>query len=285
MSVIPCEQDPSVRQQIAEFAEGLKTQAHKLGDHGLAEKDFYASPIFRGAIQQVRGEFAAAMRGKREFVQHVLNHMEDGGFIAGWDRAKRGVFYDYVVTLPSGRTTIIDLKGCLDGDNSKIFERPDGADEFVLWSLCTNVGADPRCNAWSGVHTRISAQIIARNQRVDGLVIWDMVCGTVGRACPKLLDESDARTTVIGPFCAPPPCIYLFPSSIPSVEAPKVGAQSLLTVELLAAFHSCFGGRDNEINHVSFEIASLGDETMRRTTIERGGVVQHSSDMTAIRHA
>ncbi|MFZ3178704.1 MAG: hypothetical protein WA156_00495 [Methylocystis silviterrae] len=90
---------------------------------------------------------------------------------------------------------------------------------------------------------------------------------------------------MIGPFCAPPPCIYLFPSSIPSVEAPKVGVQSLMNVELLAAFHSCFGGRDNEINHVSFEIASLGDDTMRRTTIERGGVVQHSSDMTAIRHA
>jgi hypothetical protein len=64
-----------------------------------------------------------------------------------------------------------------------------------------------------------------------------------------------------------------------------VSAQSLTNVELLAAFHSCFGGRDDEINHVSFEIASLGEETMRRTTIERGGVVQHSSDMTAIRRA
>lgn len=286
MSVIPCEQDPSVRLQIEQFAEVLKTQAHKLGDHGLAEKDFYASPIFRGAIQQVRGEFSATMRDKREFVQHVLNHMEDRGFIAGWDRAKRGVLHDYIVKLKSGRAAIIDLKGCLDGDNSKIFERPEGADEFVIWSLCTNVGADPRRNAWSGVHTRISAQIIARNQCVDGLVIWDMVCGTIGRACPKLLDENDiGRTTVVGPFCAPPPCIYLFPASVPSAEAPKVSAQSLMNVELLAAFHSCFGGRDDEINHVSLEIASLGDETMWRTTIERGGVVQHSSDMTAIRHA
>jgi hypothetical protein len=275
-----------VRQQIEQFAEVLKTQAHKLGDHGLAEKDFYASPIFRGAIQQVRGEFSATMRDKREFVQHVLNHMEDRRFISGWDRAKRGVLHDYVVKLISGRTAIIDLKGCLDGDNSKIFERPEGADEFIIWSLCTNVGADPRRNAWSGVHTRISAQIIARNQCVDGLVIWDMVCGTIGRACPKLLAENDiARTTMVGPFCAPPPCIYLFPASIPSAEAPKVSAQSLMSIELLAAFHACFGGRDDEINHVSFEITSLGDETMRRTTIERCGVVQHSSDMTAVRHA
>lgn len=286
MSVIPCEQDPSVRLQIEQFAEVLKTQAHKLGDHGLTEKDFYSSPIFRGAIQQVRGEFSATMRDKREFVQHVLNHLEDRGFIAGWDRTKRGVLHDYIVKLKSGRTAIVDLKGCLDGDNTKLFERPEGADEFVIWSLCTNVGADPRRNAWSGVHTRISAQIITRNQLVDGLVIWDMVCGTIGRACPKLSNADDGdRTTMIGPFRAPPPCIYLFPASIPSTDAPKVGPQTLSNVELLDAFHSCFGGRDDEINRVSFETAYSGELTMRRTTVERGGVVQHSSEMTAIRHA
>ncbi|MGJ0535179.1 hypothetical protein [Methylocystis sp.] len=177
MSAIPCEQDPDLRRQIEQFAEMLKTQAHKLGDHGLSEKDFYASPIFRGAIQQVRGEISATMREKREFVQHVLNHMEDRGFIASWDRTRRGVLHDYVVNLKSQRTAIIDLKGCLDGDNTKLFERPNSADEFVIWSLCTNVGADPRRNAWSGVHTRISAEIIARNQLVDGLIIWDMMCG------------------------------------------------------------------------------------------------------------
>ena len=284
MSVIPCEQDSSLRRQIERFAETLKTQAHKLGDHGLTEKEFYASPIFRGAIQQVRGEFSATMRDKREFVQHVLNHMEDRGFIASWDRAKRGVLHDYVVNLKSGRTAIIDLKGCLDGDNTKLFERPSGADEFVIWSLCTNVGADPRRNAWSGIHTRISAEIITRNQLVDGLVIWDMMCGTIGRSCPKLAEHGNVdRSTLIGPFCAPPPCIYVFPASIPSVETPSVKGQSISNVELLAAFHACFGGRDDEINHVSFDVAFQAEETMRRTTIERGGIVQHFSEMTAIR--
>ncbi len=284
MSVIPCEQDAGLRCQIERFAEVLKTQAHKLGDHGLTEKDFYASPIFRGAIQQVRGEFSATMRGKREFVQHVLNHMEDRGFVASWDRAKRGVLHDYIVNLKSGRTAIIDLKGCLDGDNTKLFERPSGADEFVIWSLCTNVGADPRRNAWSGIHTRISAEIITRNQLVDGLVIWDMMCGTIGRSCPKLVQDSDVdRRTLIGPFCAPPPCIYLFPGLIPSADNLHVTAQSLSNVEMLAAFHSCFGGRDDEMNHVSFDVAYHAEETMRRTTIERGGIVQHSSESTAIR--
>jgi hypothetical protein len=284
VSVIPCEQDPNLRRQIEQFAEVLKTQAHRLGDHGLAQKEFYASPIFRGAIQQVRGEFSATMRDKREFVQHVLNHMEDRGFIESWDRAKRGVLHDYVVNLRSGRSAVIDLKGCLDGDNTKLFERPSSADEFVIWSLCTNVGADPRRNAWSGIHTRISSEIIARNQIVDGLVIWDMMCGTSGRSCPKVAGRDNIdRSTLLGPFCAPPPCIYVFPASTPSIEAPSAVSQPISRVELLAAFQACFGCRDDEIGYVNFDMAFRADETMRRTTIVRGGIVQHSSEMTAIR--
>ena len=55
MTVIPCEQDPRLRAEIERFAEVLKTQAHSLGDHGLDETDFYQSPIFRGAIEKLRG--------------------------------------------------------------------------------------------------------------------------------------------------------------------------------------------------------------------------------------
>ena len=60
------------------------------------------------------------MDRKREFVQHVLNHLEDGGFIAGWERAKRRARHDYTVRLNSGRIAVIDLKGCLDGNNTTI---------------------------------------------------------------------------------------------------------------------------------------------------------------------
>ena len=197
MTVIPCEQDPRLRAEIERFAEVLKTQAHKLGSHGLDEASFYSSPIFRGAIEKVRGEFSATMRGKREFVQHVLNHMEDGGFIAGWDRTRPKARNDYYVHLKSGGLAVIDLKGCLDGENTNKFERPTEADEFITWSLCTNSGADPRRNAWSGIHTRLSAEMISRSKRVDGVVIWDMICGTLGRPCPKLgaLDGAVRRTS------------------------------------------------------------------------------------------
>jgi hypothetical protein len=283
MTVIPCEQDPRLRAEIELFAEVLKTQAHKLGSHGLEESSFYSSPIFRGAIEKVRGEFSATMRGKREFVQHVLNYMEDGGFIAGWDRTRPMARNDYYVQLDSGGLAVIDLKGWLDGENTNKFERPAEADEFITWSLCTNSGADPRRNAWSGIHTRLSAEMISRGKRVDGVVIWDMICGTLGRPCPKLraLDGVVQRTS-FGPFHTPPPCIYVFPAEIPSGARPRATARTLIEVELLSAFHKAFGGRDEEVNYVDFEVAERRDALFRRTVICRDGVVQHASEMTAI---
>lgn len=283
MTVIPCAQDPQLRAEIDRFAEVLKTQAHTLGEHGLDEADFYQSPIFRGAIEKLRGEYSATMRGKREFVQHVLNHMEDGGHVAGWDRTQGKARNDYYVRLNSGRLAVIDLKGCLDGENTNKFERPADADEFITWSLCTNTGADPRRNAWSGIHTRLSAEMISRNKRVDGLVIWDMICGTLGRPCPKLAALNEGvRRTAIGPFVTPPPCIYVFPSTIPSRTQPRATAQTLDQVELLAAFHKAFCGDPAEVNSVDFEIEEQAGELFRRTVIRRAGVVQHASDMTAI---
>jgi hypothetical protein len=283
MTVIPCEQDPRLRAEIERFAEVLKTQAHTLGNHGLDEASFYNSPIFRGAIEKVRGEYSATMRGKREFVQHVLNHMEDRGFIAGWDRARPKARNDYYVQLNGGRLAVIDLKGCLDGENTNKFERPTEADEFITWSLCTNSGADPRRNAWSGIYTRLSAEMISRGKRVDGVLIWDMICGTLGRPCPKLgILDSAARRVSLGPFTTPPPCIYVFPAEIPSAAIPQAESQPLEKVELLATFQKAFGGRDDEINYVDFEVSEQGDELFRRTVIRRAGIVQHASEMTVI---
>lgn len=284
MTVVPCEQDPRLRAEIDRFAEVLKTQAHTLGEHSLDEADFYQSPIFRGAIEKLRGEFSATMRGKREFVRHVLNHMEDGGHIAGWDPTPGKARNDYYVRLNSGRLAVIDLKGCLDGENTNKFERPADADEFVTWSLCTNTGADPRRNAWSGIHTRLSAEMISRNKRVDGVVIWDMICGTLGRPCPKLAALDPAkRKTAVGPFLTPPPCIYVFPGSIPSRAQPMATAQTLDQVELLAAFQTAFGGDPAEVNYVDFEVGEQADELLRRTVIRRGGGVAAASELTAIR--
>jgi hypothetical protein len=285
VTVIPCEQNAELRRQIESFTEVLKTQAHLLGDHGLDEAEFYNSGLFRGAIERIRGQFSATMREKREFVSHILNSMQDGGYIQEWDSAGENNRHDYTVRMTSGKVAVIELKGCLDGNNTNIFERPPHAHEFILWSVCTNPGADPRHNVWSGVHTRLSAEIISRSQRIDGLIVWDMVCGTIGRPCPKVVDHEE-RLVVVGPYKLPPPCIYLFPATIPAPRnnpAPK--AQPLNAVELLTAFNACFGGLSQEINSVDFEVENRGSETQRKTIVSRNGQVVQGSGMTAIRRA
>jgi hypothetical protein len=285
MSVIPCQQNGELKKLIVEYAEVLKTEAHKLAAHGLSEEEFYNSGLFRGAIERIRGQFSATMRDKREFARHVLNHMQDRGFIQDWEAAGEANRHDYVVRLKTGRTGVIELKGCLDGNNTNIFERPAHAQEFVIWSVCTNPGADPRLNAWSGIHTRLSAEIITRQQRVDGVMIWDMVCGTVGRPCPKI-SSAQERTTAVAHYMLPPPCIYLFPATIPSPRNnPKPTAQALNDVHLLRAFHECFKGKDEEINYVDFEVEHQGAETMRKTRIRRAGAVVRESKLTAIKRA
>jgi hypothetical protein len=285
MSIIPCEQNSALRKLIEDYAERLKTEAHKIGEHGLPEAEFYNSGVFRGAIERIRGQFSATMREKREFVQHVLNYMQDGGFIANWESAGEANRHDYVVNLNSGRTAVIELKGCLDGNNTNIFERPPRAQEFIIWSVCTNPGADPRHNAWSGIHTRLSAEIIFREQRVDGVIVWDMVCGTVGRPCPKIAAAASRQTTA-GPFVLPPPCIYMMPATIPSPRNnPHPPPQRLEDVQLLKAFHDCFKGRDEEVNYVDFEVGYQGTDTVRKTRVVRNGETQRESGATPILRA
>lgn len=285
MSVIPCSRNEDLRLLIERFAETLKTEAHRLGDHGLAENEFYNSGVFRGSIERIRGQFSATMREKREFALQILNNMQQEGYIQAWEPAGADNRFDYSVQLPNGRIAAIELKGCLDGNNTNIFERPPHAHEFIIWSVCTNPGADPRLNAWSGIHTRLSAEIIERQQRVDGIVIWDMVCGTVGRPCPKLHDAPERVTTVAG-YRLPPPCVYVMPATIASPRNnPHPAAQRIEDVHILNAFHRCFGGRDDEINYVDFEVEHIGAETVRRTRIRRAGKIVRESELTAIRRA
>ncbi|HMX88008.1 MAG TPA: hypothetical protein PKD30_05860 [Saprospiraceae bacterium] len=225
------------------------------------------------------------MGAKRDFVKHVLNFMEDRKFIKSWEIAGDANRYDYAVELNSGNIAAIELKGCLDGNNTNIFERPAQAKEFIIWSVCTNPGADPRHNVWSGIHTRLSAEIISRAQQVDGVIIWDMVCGTIGRPCPKIsIDKS--RATEVGPFLLPPPCIYVLPSTIAHPRTnPTPTAQSINSVEFLQALHTCFKGLDEEINFVDFEVSYRGTDTVRKTRIRRSGTVQRESELTAIRRS
>ena len=99
MSVIPCKQNRELRTKIKQFAETLKTESHILGEHGLDEREFYDSGLFRGAIERIRGQFAATMTDKREFVRQILDHMKEGGYIAQWRSTGEANRHDYTVTL------------------------------------------------------------------------------------------------------------------------------------------------------------------------------------------
>ena len=67
MSVIPCQSNRELRAKIEAFVEVLKTDAHKLGDHGLSEREFYDSGLFRGSIERIRGQFSATDVREEEF--------------------------------------------------------------------------------------------------------------------------------------------------------------------------------------------------------------------------
>lgn len=295
MSVIPCAHDVELKRRIDEFAEALKVEAHLIGSHGLAEKDFYDSGILLAAVERLRGQNAATMRAKREFVRLVLNYMQDQGYIREWESAGSRNRHDYTVTMPNGRISVIELKGCLDGNNTNIFERPPNAHEFIIWSICPRSGSDPQKNVWSGIHTRLSAEIIDKEKQVDGLIVWDWVCGTPDRPCPKLslrtLDpqsvedcEDMDRRTAVGQHFLTPPCIYLFPSTVPSVRNnPSPEPYDINDVRILKAFADCFKGINDELNYVRFSVENRGAELLRTTSVKRDGAVRRASRATPIR--
>lgn len=278
MSSVPCEKNDELRRRIDAFAEALKAEGHKLGDHGLSEAEFRQSGIFRGAIERLRGQFAASMADKREFAAMVLDALAEAGAIHSWTSTGETNRHDYEVILPDSRLSCIELKGCMDGNNTNIFERPAKADEFVIWSVCTNPGGDPRHNVWSGVHTRLSAEMISRSQHVDGLVVWDWLCGTIGRPCPKV-NSGRAQLQRVGSYDLPPPCIYMFPSAIPDPTfAPRPEPHNIGDVGLLKALHGVFGqGTDDYLNSVEIEVRYRGDQLLRLTRINRGGTVAYEA--------
>jgi hypothetical protein len=283
--VVPCLQSTDLASLIEQFAEALKTETHKIGTHGLSEREFYQSGILEGAIQRVRGEYSATMREKRDFVARVLNYMQDGNFISEWEPSGQANRFDYSIRMPSGKMSVIELKGCLDGNNTLIFDRPQHAQEFIIWSVCPNAASNLRHNVWSGI-SRLGADIIERQTLVDGLVVWDWYCGGNLRKCPKMerRDSDRVRLTEVGQFTLPPPCVYLLPRTVPTVRNnPNPEPHTLKEVEFLHALNTCFKGFCDEINRIRIKVAYKGTETVRTTSVERGGVLQKESLPVAIR--
>jgi len=283
--IIPCELRPETKNRIAAYAEALIQAAPSIGDHGLNEQDFWDSGLFRSAIERLRGTQAAFTADKRRFMESVLDFLAQKGEIEGWVFAGNEERHDYEIVLPGGWLSVVETKGCLDGNNTNIFERPPHADEFVIWSLCQNPGSDPRHNAWSGIHTRLSAEEIHRSQRIDGVVIWDLICGTVGRPCPKLANPERATLLANG-RAVPPPCLYLFPRSLPNPRNnPHPAVWKLEEVRLLHTLWKNFQGRPEDLIQVQIETRMEGADIQRRTRFTRQGEEFSTSGWTTIRRA
>jgi hypothetical protein len=167
--IIFCELSVETQRLIADYANALRQIAPSIGTHGMTEDDFWDSGLFQSAVERLRGTQSATTEKKRTFIADILRFMLEQGAISDWKFSGAGERHDYEVYMPGGWLCVIEAKGCLDGNNTNIFERPPNADEFIIWSLCQNPGSNPRHNAWSGIHTRLSAEIIHRRQRVDGL--------------------------------------------------------------------------------------------------------------------
>lgn len=309
-AIIPCLLDPAVTQRINALAERIT--ADTLANRGaLSEAE--AIGMLQGAVERLRGQRAAGMGEKRRFIAAVLDHLRSRGAITRWEFRGAGERHDYEIRM-GDRVIAVEAKGCLDGNNTNIFQRPPNADEFYIWSLCQNSGADPRHNVWSGIHTRLGAEIIARNTRVDGLIVWDMLCGTVARPCPKLA-AIPGRETVIGQravppardgagavgeaghglppmagvageWTVPPPCIYLFPRTVPDPRN-NTDPPTWLVGELrfADALHRIFSGIDDELTSVRLTASMQDAKVFRVTTLVRARREVAKSDPSEIKRA
>jgi len=280
-----CELSPATEQRIVQYTEELKRFAHTIGSHGLTESQFKASGLFQSAVEKIRGARAGTTSAKRDFMAAVLGYMKDNGFIRDWDFTGSGERHDYQIETNSGRTSIVETKGCLDGNNTNIFIRPPNADEFVIWSLCQNPGADPRHNAWSGTHTRLGAEVIHRKEKVDAVVLWDMFCGSTLRTCPKLVEDG-SRATIVDGMTLAPPCICLFPRSIPDPRSnPNPPCWQSTDIQLVDALVDAFDGNSDDLVNVRIETRMKGVSIQRKTHFLRSGVEFASSRWTTLKRA
>lgn len=285
-SVIQCKLLPEVKKRIERFAEDLQENAHAIGNHGLSEQEFKDSGIFHSAVERLRGQQSASMAVKRDFLAEILDHLKRHRKIKSWFFKGAGERHDYEATMPNGRLVACEAKGCLDGNNTNIFIRPPNADEFIIWSLCQNPGSDPGHNAWSGIHTRLGAEIIARKERVDALVIWDMLCGTAGRPCPKLKMDATRSTTLKSGRKVPPPCIYLFPRTLPDPRNnPSPKCWTIEELHFTKVLHKLFKGEKLDVIEVHIDARMEGSDVQRMTTLVQDGRKLTYSNWTTIRRA
>jgi hypothetical protein len=226
-NVLPCRHGVTDAQieGLRQLLQTLPAVAPEL----LSKRDLPAAgydDLLRATVERMRGANAATMEDKRQFIKVVLDYGVERGVFVSWRWEGTGNRQDYRVELPDGTVVGIEAKGCPDGNNTTIWDRPGWAQEFIVWCLCPeSLAKDPGVGVWSGIAVRLLPKMAAERERgrVDALVFWDGRCGSSLRRCPKGHGVEGhrlrAQATDIpgqeGRDWLPPPCIYLFPVAPP----------------------------------------------------------------------
>ena len=280
--IIPCSLSEETSKLVSDYARQLAKVAPSLMKN-RTEEQFWRSGIFHSAVERIRGQRSASMKEKRDFMANVLDFMKQRKAIADWEYKGTAERFDYVIEAADGKTIVVETKGCLDGNNTNIFQRPPNADEFYIWSLCQNSASDPRKNAWSGIHTRLSAEIVAKKELINGVIIWDMLCGTIGRPCPKLV-ANKKRATTVGKLLVPPPCIYVLPKTLPDPRNnPSPDPWQPERLSFVRALFDALPCEKNDVVQVRISTRMDGADIQRQTTYYRMGSEIAASNWTKIK--
>jgi hypothetical protein len=223
---LPCRHsvDSAQVEAVKDILSNLATSSPELlGDAGVTAQQF--PMLLRAAIESLRGTASATTSDKRNFLETTLTYGVEQGVFTGWEFVGTENRQDYRVDLPDHTAVSIEAKGCPDGNNITIWDRPGWAQEFIVWSMCPeSLAHQPGEGVWSGIATRLIPKLTAEKAVVDALIFWDARCGSALRRCPKAfgVDGLRSRATSIpgqdGRDWVPPPCIYLFPVAPPVVR-------------------------------------------------------------------
>lgn len=196
-----------------------------LSSRGVAPDDYPA--LLSAAVESLRGTASATTTDKSRFIRAVLDYAKSRDLIKGHTFTGAGARQDHRVELLDGTLVAVEAKGCPDGNNMNIWDRPGWAQEFIVWSQCPeSLVNQPGRGVWSGLGTRLLPKVAAERHVVDAMIFFDGRCGSNERRCPKAYGVTGPlRTNATGipsqddkeRSWLPPPCIYLLPKSPPHI--------------------------------------------------------------------
>lgn len=110
-----------------------------------------------------------------------------------------------------------------------------------------------------------------------------MCIASLGRPCPNVLA---GRGVEMNGHQTPPPCIYLFPRTIPDPRNnPSPAVWKIEEVRFAQELLKEFGGGSQDVTEVHIHARMRKANVERKTTFRRGGKTVAESDWTVLKRA